>query len=101
MSNLDQGARSILPAATCETCKHWGRDDDDYLQEVGIKQCVVVPMLWDSYEWSKDRDHRVLKAECAGNLAFVKDGSDYYASLFTRPNFACNQHEPLAAKEQG
>ena len=75
---------------TCNTCAHWGKEED---QELGVRKCAAVPMLFDSFTWSENFDRRVIRPECANKKAFVQDGSDYYASLRTRADFGCNQWE--------
>ena len=75
---------------TCETCKHWG-EFGYQLHEV--RECEAVPMLWESFEWTKDYNGRVLKAGFENKQAFVQDGSDYSAALYTKKDFGCNQWE--------
>jgi hypothetical protein len=73
---------------TCETCKHW--DEADYPHH-GVRECKNVPMLWESFEWTKDADGRRLKPKLADRKAFAQDASDYHASLYTMKDFGCNQ----------
>lgn len=75
----------------CKTCKHWEKSARGEISDIG--KCKAVVMLWSATEWSDTGDGRVLKPEHAAKLAFVRDGSDYYAELQTLPDFGCVQHK--------
>jgi len=77
----------------CKTCKYWERSKSSCGEIPGIGKCRAVVMVWSATEWSDTKDSRVLKLEHAAKLAFVRDGSDYYAELQTLPDFGCVQHE--------
>lgn len=80
----------------CENCKHWeDMGDVEYPIYIGVGRCKRVKMFWDSTEWKEIeyQDARVLKAESINDKAFVQDGSDYHATLITRPDFGCVQYE--------
>ena len=77
----------------CETCKHWDRPKSDYGEVPGTGKCKAVVQFWKATEWNEDYDRRTLKPEFSNRLAFVQDGSDYYAELKTLPGFGCAQHE--------
>jgi hypothetical protein len=76
----------------CKTCKHWEKPESDYVEFPGTGKCKAVLQFWNATEWI-DYDKRMLKTEHAGKLAFVQDGSDYYAELKTLQDFGCVQHE--------
>lgn len=77
----------------CETCKYWEEPENEFGEVPGTGTCKAVVQFWDATEWSADADARVLSKEFVGRLAFVQDGSDYYAALKTFPDFGCVQHE--------
>ena len=77
----------------CKTCKHWSQPDNDYGEVPGAGNCKAVIQFWNATEWTGDYAKRTLKPEYVGKLAFVQDGSDYYAELKTLPDFGCVQHE--------
>ena len=89
----------------CKDCKFWSKnglpegEQDDYRcyndspESLGLGRCTRVELLWDAYEWDReDRDNSVRFTEEVVSeevLAFVNDGSDYKAELYTLPNFGC------------
>ena len=79
----------------CKTCKHWEKPEGNYGEVPGTGKCKAAVQFWDSTEWVPDGGYgeRKLKPEYEGRLAFVQDGSDYYAVLKTMPDFGCVQHE--------
>jgi len=77
----------------CKTCKHWEKPDSDHGEVPGTGKCKAVVQYWYATDWNAYGDNRALKPEYAGKLAFVQDGSDYYAELKTLPDFGCVQHE--------
>lgn len=79
----------------CKTCRHWIKPESDYGEVPGTGYCQAVPQFWDVTEWADSCDERRIKPEYVGRLAFVQDGSDYYAAFKTLPNFGCVQHEPI------
>jgi hypothetical protein len=81
----------------CETCAHWQKCDEwetGYAQ--GLGRCGAAPMFWNMTEWKEvDDDYRrEFKPEAENTTAFVQDGSDYVAKLFTRPTHGCTMHAP-------
>jgi len=76
---------------TCETCQHWEKQDSVFDKHVG--RCHAVYQYYDATEWDEDGNERRLTAKHAKHLAFVRDTSDYFAMLLTRPNFGCVQHK--------
>lgn len=87
----------------CKDCKHWsknqdeGRGDDnrwnDSPKQLGLGRCLQAPQLWDSYNWVANEQETTLafidEIVEKDIRAFVKDGSDYSADLYTLPNFGC------------
>lgn len=77
----------------CKTCKHRRKPENEFGEIPGVGKCLAAVQYWDATEWTEDCDTRVLRKEYANKLAFVNDGSDYRAELFTFPDFGCVQHE--------
>jgi hypothetical protein len=82
--------------STCAECKHWDRTPEEFFDVPGLRSCHATPQLWDATEWDVDAE-RVVKTKYKDALAFVQDGSDYHATLYTMPTFFCAM---FAAKEQ-
>ncbi len=79
--------------STCATCVHWLPTTSDHLCHIkSLGTCQYVRQYWDATEWTKDDDHRKVKDSCVNQLAFVQDGSDYYAELLTLATFGCAAH---------
>ena len=76
----------------CKTCAHWGFVDKEYRELPLLGVCKAVPQLWDATEWSAEAGERIVRKKYAGRLAFVEDGSAYYAALRTFADFGCVQH---------
>jgi hypothetical protein len=85
------------PETRCRNCKYWGDGksdpghDPEYGEVPGTAKCKRVVEFWLATEWVKDSDSRALKPQFADRLAFAKDASDCYASLWTLPDFGCVQ----------
>lgn len=73
---------------TCSECAKWYRDRET----ISIGKCKATSLLWDCTEWGDDFS-RTLKDECADVKMFCQDGSDYKASLYTRPDHGCLSYE--------
>ncbi len=71
----------------CLTCLNW---DSEYTK-LGLGECKAVLQLWDSTEWDDDGFSIVLTESAKDAMAFVQDGSDYRANLYTKPDFYCAQ----------
>lgn len=86
----------------CDQCKHWkvASDNEEWeAKGVGFGECLAVRERWritdevsaaleyDSEDGSKFQTARrdALKAA----RAYVQDGSEYRAELFTAPDFFC------------
>lgn len=71
----------------CADCKHWCQDVFRRVgEEPEVRKCEKIKMFWDSTDWDSTGDNRVFIDD---SLAFVQDGSDYYAELLTKPDFCC------------
>lgn len=81
----------------CGSCKYWKKPENGYGEIPGTGKCTRVVQYWSAAQWSDDADceHRTLRPEYQGKLAFVQDGSDYYAELKTFADFGCVQYEQL------
>jgi len=79
----------------CKTCKFWTKPESEYGEVPGVGRCTAMVMFWDATEWVEDSDFRQLKPQYKQALAFVQDGSDYYAALKTLPDFGCILHESI------
>lgn len=80
----------------CKTCRHWQQClQYETGHSQGLGRCSAALMLWDCTEWRDDADERVLMKEHENTKAFVQDGSDYRATLLTKPDFGCVLHEAL------
>lgn len=82
---------------TCETCKFWGEPDRE-IQE--LRCCDRADMLFRVSQWQKRDGNPVLAidADHENHGMFVRDGSSYWAALFTRPTFGCVEFQ---AKDAG
>lgn len=87
---------TIEQLKSCETCKHWEawKSHADYKH--GIDECKMVVMWWDVSEWDYDAEGVIVRSispQYKDQKAFVQDGSDYSASLYTRNDFGCVSYE--------
>ena len=82
----------------CGTCRFWERPSNDGTGEIpGSGRCKAVVLYWEATKWETMDDggyYRILKPRYADAKAFVKDGSDYWAALYTLSTFGCVQHQP-------
>lgn len=67
--------------SNCKTCKYWKQKDETQK----FAPCDRVPM------GPFDRDYE--SEDIHDELAFVEDGSDYYAKFITAADFGCVLHE--------
>jgi hypothetical protein len=72
----------------CADCRHWDGDTGQWREIDDIGTCGATPQLWDATEWS-EKAERVIQTKHADALAFVQDGSDYRAVLYTKSKFFC------------
>ncbi len=83
---------------TCNKCKWWEKNENGgYKTKINLGECRRAKPFWEQTEWNGDEYEfeRVLKPECANDLFFVQDGSDYMATLLTRSNFSCKCFEKV------
>lgn len=82
---------------TCDTCKHWRNDEEDYgggeitePYDFDTGKKMVLP-----FEVKKCHSPNTLFCErpVAETQCCVQDGSQYMANLFTGPKFGCPNHE--------
>jgi len=70
----------------CSNCKHWGRWT--YSSDLGT--CRKVVRFWEIHEHGYDEnDHR------NNSKFYVQDNEEWFAALFTRPDFGCTEHEEV------
>jgi hypothetical protein len=84
---------------TCSTCKHWQEwkhktvENTTFTSHMG--NCRMVVMWWDASEWLDEPPFtREISPKYTNQRAFVQDASDYSASLYTRQDFGCIDHQP-------
>jgi len=84
----------------CELCMYWNAEIDEYdlRANLGLGKCKKVALLWDATDWAEDGLSLEFTKEGNNLQAFVQDGSDYIAYLYTRPEFYCAQFAPQAEK---
>ena len=85
----------------CKDCAKWKSEPgDSYPKKIKIGKCNNAPMFWGSTEWTQCNCNGGIGCSCdiqmvvrpeIESLAFVQDGSDYYAELLTLENFGCIQ----------
>ena len=74
----------------CKDCKHWNIDPvDRHWEKSDLHICNAIPMFWDATEWNERGNSRRFVKAHENTMAFVQDGSDYKAWLYTRPEFGC------------
>ena len=75
----------------CGTCKYWESNARSmFLPDFG--KCHGIEMNYDHTEWTDKRSTAQLKEGSKHILAFVEDGSDYYAALICKKEFGCAMH---------
>ena len=97
--SVDSQSKSII---RCDGCQYWINDpEENYRAVSGIGECKKAVELWDATEWVKNEGdgytERLVKPELADQMSFVQDGSDYSASLWTKPEFFCAHHQAISA----
>lgn len=92
----------------CDQCKHWPEKADEWeAEQAGLRQCQAVRQRWTiadeaseelaksigKHEWDTDAPgdqfEAVRRDALRGSRAYVQDGSQYTASLWTMPDFFC------------
>ena len=84
----------------CATCKFWREPNSQYDVGVGmgLRKCWTVPMFWNATDWDEDGS-RTFDAKYANTTAFVQDGSDYKADLYTKAEHGCTMHQPTEPRQ--
>lgn len=78
---------------TCQTCKHWASGASyDPGFNLGLGRCQATLMFWNSTDWDEGGS-RTWAPEAQNKTAFVQDGSDYSAHLYTKPEHSCTMYE--------
>ena len=86
----------------CDQCQHWKKDSENEEWEAkmaGFGECLGVRERWriqedatKGIEWDDSEDGAYMKNQKAAlqtARAYVQDGSQYRAELFTAPDFFC------------
>lgn len=98
----------------CDECRHWKKESENEEWEAkmaGFGECLGVRERWriqdeatKNLEWDDAEDGAYMKAQreaLQAARAYVQDGSQYRAELFTAPDFFCalwNAPAPSAIK---
>ncbi len=95
----------------CKDCKHWSKNQEDDSRfndspkQLGLGRCLNTPQLWDCYDWVAHERETTLafidEVVEKDIRAFVKDGSDYHADLYTLPNFGCVSFKEQEERNNG
>lgn len=83
----------------CDHCKYWPDKPDEWeAEQAGLRKCAAVRSRWDiadeaSFRFDSDEAEEKFEAVRREALrtarAYVQDGSQYTASLWTGPDFFC------------
>ena len=81
----------------CKNCKYWEEEPWPSDKPKEVNRCAYPKQLWESTDWGEleeidefGRENiRTILSSRKNTLAFVQDGSDYKANLFTRAEFGC------------
>jgi hypothetical protein len=85
----------------CDQCRHWKSRDEQDLEASGsgFRECLAVRERWviqdeasESVKWDDDEDSAYAKRRrdaIAAARAYLKDGTQFDAKLFTGPDFFC------------
>lgn len=84
----------------CDNCKHWKHEPEDWAAStIGYGRCLAVRERWEiqdeasterwddgfgAGEFGKMRSEALKRSK-----AYVQDGSEYKAELYTAPDFFC------------
>lgn len=90
---------------TCGSCKWWCDNDEDWdhlKRKMKIGRCDIAIMFWDATEWAEGDNgyDRHLLTKYENHKVFVQDGSDYSASLYTRVDHFCGEHQPKETSDE-
>ena len=84
----------------CDKCQHWKTPDEWEALESGLGRCLGVRERWkiaddasEGLPWSSDEEGdkyaMVRRKALQDARAYVEDGSEYHAALFTATDFFC------------
>jgi hypothetical protein len=84
----------------CDQCQHWSDASKEWeADSVGFRKCLSVKARWniqdkasDGIEWDSNDESYYIRARTDAlkqARAYVQDGSEYRADLFTAPDFFC------------
>lgn len=91
----------------CDQCKHWMPSNEWEAQGVGFRECMAVRFRWaiqdeasSGITWGSDHYITRRREALIAAKAYVQDGSEYRAELYTAPDFFCalfaaSEHEPV------
>jgi hypothetical protein len=77
----------------CEACKHWRPFESTVQYKQNMGECTKVVMWWNASDWDMEGNRCIIKPEYSDVKAFVQDGSDYSAALYTDKSFGCVMHK--------
>lgn len=78
------------PAGRCGTCVHWHDSMGDYSYDAPDEPLPAAPgAIWGHCTLIDMPDY----GEVTTRIAFLRDGSDYKATLYARSDFGCTLHE--------
>lgn len=94
----------------CDQCRHWKRAEESNEEweamGAGLRECAAVRERWRIVEDAVsgldmdvvgDDQYMTIKKEALRTAkAYVQDGSQYRAELFTGPDFFCALFAPMA-----
>ncbi len=95
------GRTKEVMSARCDACKHWGSDQVDWLADsIGFRHCTIIRPRWDIQDDIEPRSEpddeaagdnwiAARKEHLRATRAYVVDGSEYRAALWTGPDFSC------------
>lgn len=84
----------------CDGCRHWTEEPEEWeAKAVGFRECRAVRERWriqddasSGIEWAGEEDGAYMQARrdaLKAARAYVQDGSEYMAQLYTAPDFFC------------
>ncbi len=92
----------------CDQCKHWDKESDHKeweAESAGLAECKAVRERWviqdeasEGVEWDSEEEGEYMRSRrdaLRAARAYVQDGSQYHAELFTGPDFFCALFDPL------
>lgn len=82
----------------CKSCAHWSQfskfgNSDRLAFSLGLGICGFTHQFWSEIRFLRDEDRYNLTEDGQAISHFVQDGSDYFATLYTRPEFGCTSFQ--------